>query len=355
MAEESYQDKTEQATPRKRSEARKKGQVASSREVPSVAVLIAALATLWFFGGYMYSHLRSLTRDAFAMIAKPEISLPQCVAFGSGVIERFVIVILPVMTAVVVTALVANVLQVGWLLSWEKLRPELSKIDPIKGMQRLISRQTLMELFKSLAKLGIVATIGYLTVKGEMDKLPFLADMEVQAILVYILKIGFKIFIRMSMAMILIAIADYAFQRWHFEQQMKMTKQEVRDEFKRTEGDPIVKARIKKIQYEMAKRRMMQEVPEADVVVTNPVHLAVALKYESSEMKAPKVLAKGAGDVAERIKAVAKQHDVPIVEDKDLARNLYKMVEIGSEIPSALYQSVAEVLAYVYRLRNRVA
>ncbi|MBW1677538.1 MAG: flagellar biosynthesis protein FlhB [Deltaproteobacteria bacterium] len=354
MAEGDLQEKTEKATPRKRSEARKKGQVGKSREIPSVAVLLAGLSTLYVFGAYMYSHIRSLMQDTFSMIATPNLNLSEFLAFGSIVIERFIFMVLPVMIAVFVTALLSNVLQVGLLLSWEAVTPKLSKLDPIKGMQKLFSKQTLMELFKSLAKLALVGVIAYLTVKGEMDRLPSLADTEVQAILLYILKIAFKIFIRVSMAMILLAILDYAFQKWQYEQQLKMTKQEVKEEFKRTEGDPLIKSRIKKIQFEMAKRRMMEEVPKADVVVTNPVHLAIALQYDSAGMSAPTVLAKGAGEVAERIKTLAGEHHIPIVENRELAQNLYRMVEIGNEVPSTLYQAVAEVLAYVYKLKNKV-
>jgi len=354
MAEGDLQEKTEQATPRKRSEARKKGQVGKSREIPSVAVLLAGLSTLYLFGAYMYNHIKSVMQDTFSMIAAPNLNLAEFLAFGNIVIERLIVVVLPVMIAVFVTALLSNVLQIGWLLSWESVTPKLSKISPIKGIQKLFSKQTLMELFKSLAKLALVGVIAYVTIKGEMDRLPSLADMEVQGILLYILKIVFKIFIRVSMAMIFLASLDFWFQKWQYEQQLKMTKQEVKEEFKRTEGDPLIKSRIKRIQYEIAKRRMMQEVPKADVVVTNPVHLAIALQYDTAEMGAPTVLAKGAGEVAERIKTLAREHHIPIVENRELAQNLYKMVEIGNEIPSILYHAVAEVLAYVYQLKKKV-
>jgi len=353
LAEGDFQEKTEQATPRKRSEARKKGQVASSRELPSVAVLLAGLSTLYLFGAYMYSHIKFLMWDTFSMIATPNLSLPDFLAFGNIVIDRFIVIVLPVMIAVFVMAVLSNVLQVGWLLSWEAITPKLSKISPIKGIQQLFSLRTLVELFKSLAKLTLVGVIAYMTVKGEMDRLPSLADTGVQAILLYILKIAFKIFIKVSLAMLALAILDYAFQKWQFEKQLKMTKQEVKEEFKRTEGDPLVKSRIKKVQFEMAKRRMMQEVPKADVIVTNPVHLAIAIRYDSTEMSAPKVLAKGAGAVAEKIKALAEGYDIPIVENRWLAQNLYKMVDIGNEIPAMLYQAVAEVLAYVYRIKGK--
>lgn len=378
MAEGDLQEKTEQATSRKRSEARKKGQVGKSREIPSVAVLLAGLSTLYLFGAYMYNHIKSLMHDTFSMIAVPNHSLPGFMEFGNIVMERFIAIVLPVMIAVFVMAILSNVIQVGWLVSSESLTPKLSRISPIKGIQRLFSKQTLMELFKSMAKLAMVGVIAYVTVKGEMDNFQSLADMEVQAILLYVLKVAFKVFIRVSMAMIFLAVLDYAFQKWQFEQQLKMTRQEVKEEYKQTEGDPLVKSRIKKIQYETAKRRMMQEVPKADVVepavarhpaavasrmmqevpnadvvVTNSVRLAIALRYEGSEMSAPKVLAKGAGEVAERIKTLAREHDIPIFENMELAKDLYKMVEIGNEIPSKLYRAAADVLAYVYQLKGR--
>jgi flagellar biosynthetic protein FlhB len=212
-----------------------------------------------------------------------------------------------------------------------------------------------MELFKSLLKLGIVGGIAFLSIKGEMNNLPFLGEMEVPSIVAYILQAIFKIFIRCAMAMILLVALDYAFQKWEFEKKIKMSKKEIKDEFKTTEGDPLVKSRIRSIQMQMARKRMMQAVPEADVVITNPTSVATALKYDSALMEAPKLLAKGAGKIAERIKELAVQHDIPVVENKELARSLYSLVEIGEQIPPALYQAVAEVLAYVYRLKGNKA
>lgn len=353
MAGDDLQDKTEKATPRKRSEARKKGQVAKSREVASVCVLLAGLSTLCLFGSFMYSHIRSLMQTSFSMVASPSLGITDFLALNNHMVHRFIITVAPVMIAVFVTAILSNLLQVGVVLSGEPVIPKFSKLSPIKGIAKLFSKQSLMELFKSLAKLAIVGVIVYWTVKGEMNRVLSLGGLEVSAIALYILKVIFKIFIRVSMAMIFLAVLDYAFQKWQFEQQLKMSKQEVKEEFKRTEGDPLVKSRIRRVQHEVARRRMMQEVPKADVVVTNPVRLALALRYDSAVMNAPEVVAKGAGEVGERIKALARKHRIPIVENKELAQNLYKMVEIGSEIPSMLYHAVAEVLAYVYRLGGK--
>ncbi|PQP33194.1 flagellar biosynthesis protein FlhB, partial [Desulfobacteraceae bacterium SEEP-SAG10] len=239
--------------------------------------------------------------------------------------------------------------------SGESIIPKLSKIDPIKGFGRLFSKQGFMELFKSLIKLVVVSGIAYITVKSEMNNVAHLGEMELNSIFSYIFMVFFKIFIRCGMAMIVLVIIDYAFQKWEFENRNKMTKQEVKDEFKRTEGDPLIKSRIKSIQMEMARRRMMQAVPEADVVITNPTHIAVALKYDSSAMNAPKLLAKGAGKIAEKIKNLAEEHDIPIVENRELARNLNSLVEIGQEIPPILFQAVAEILAYIYKIRSSYA
>jgi flagellar biosynthetic protein FlhB len=188
-----------------------------------------------------------------------------------------------------------------------------------------------------------------------MDRLPSLGELEVWAIALYIFKVIFKIYLWVSAAMILLAALDYAFQKWQFEEKLKMTKQEVKEEFKRTEGDPQIKSRIRRVQLEVARRRMMQEVPKADVVVTNPLHLALAIRYDSVIMNAPQVVAKGAGHLAERIKALAREHNIPIVENKELAQDLFKMVEINDDVPSVFYHAVAEVLAYVYRLKGKAA
>ncbi|MCK4788040.1 MAG: EscU/YscU/HrcU family type III secretion system export apparatus switch protein, partial [Desulfobacteraceae bacterium] len=263
-------------------------------------------------------------------------------------------IVAPVMAAGVIVAALSNFLQVGVMFTLEPVIPKFSKISPLKGLGRLFSKQSFMELFKSVAKLAIVGVIAYWTVKGEMDRFLDLGGMGVAAIALYILKVILKIFLRVCVVMVFLAVLDYAFQKWQFEQQLKMTKHEVKEEFKRSEGDPLIKSRIRRIQLEMARRRMMQEVPKADVVVTNPVRLALAIRYDRAVMNAPEVVAKGSELVAERIKALAKKHDIPIVENKGLAQDLYRMVEIGSEIPSALFQAVAEVLAYVYRLKGKL-
>ncbi len=352
MAEESFEEKTEQPTPKKRKELKEKGEVAKSRELPSVAVLLSALIVLSFLGSFMYGHVQLIMKEAFSLPTMNDLNITEFVKYAQDLIGRFIILLFPLFGAIFITAILSNVMQIGFIMSGESITPKFSKIDPIKGFGRMFSKQALMELFKSSLKLVIVGGIAFLSVKSEMKNFSLLGDMDTNSIFIYILKIFFKIFIRCSMAMIVLVIIDYIFQKWDFENRIKMTKQEVKDEFKKSEGDPLIKSRIRSIQMEMARKRMMQAVPDADVVITNPTHLAVALKYDSSTMKAPKVLAKGPGKIADRIRKMASDHDIPILENKELARNLYAAVEVGQEIPAALYQAVAEILAYIYRLKS---
>ena len=352
MAEESFEEKTEEPTPKKRRELKEKGEVAKSRELPSVAVLLSALVMLSFSGSFMYNHILIIMKDAFSLPTMNDLNIFEFMKYAQNIIGRFIILLSPIFGAIFITAILSNIMQVGFVISGEPIIPKFSKIDPIKGFGRTFSKQALMELLKSLLKLIIVGGIAFLTVKGEMKNFSLLGEMEPNGILTYILKISFKIFIRCSMAMIVLVIIDYVFQKWEFEKRNKMTKQEVKDEFKKSEGDPLIKSRIKSIQMEMARKRMMQAIPDADVVITNPTHLAVALKYDSLTMNAPKVLAKGPGKIAERIRNMASEHNIPIMENKELARNLYDMVEVGQEIPANLYQAVAEILAYIYRLKS---
>lgn len=352
MAEKSFEDKTEKATPKKRQEARKKGEVAKSRELPSVAVLLASLIALTIFGSYMHTHIKTIMGLAFSLPILNDLNVPDLMAFAREMVFLFILTLCPLLVAVVVAAILSNIMQVGFMLSGESIKPKMSKLDPIKGFGRLFSKQSFMELFKSLLKLAIVGGVGYLTIKGEMKNLFLLGDMELNSIIDYILVTTFKLFVRCTLAMIFIVAIDYAFQKWDFEKRLRMSKKEVKDELKKTEGDPLIKSRIRSIQLQMARKRMMQEVPKADVVITNPTHLAVALKYDGSVMNAPKLLAKGAGEIAKRIRDLAEKHDIPIVENKELARTLYSIVETGQEIPAFLYQSVAEVLAYIYKLKT---
>jgi flagellar biosynthetic protein FlhB len=355
LAEGDFQEKTEKPTGKKRSKAREEGNVAKSREVGSLAVVLAGLSTLCLFGSFMYGHIGILMRESFSMIQTPTLELPGVTALAEHVLGSYIVIVLPVMIGVALVGVLSNLAQVGIMFSWKAMAPKFSKLNPLKGLAKLASKQAFMELFKSVAKIALVGLIAYRTFKGEMDQLPELGGMDVSAIGLYILKVILKMFLRVCVVMAFLAIIDYAFQKWQHEEKLKMTKQEVKEENKQTEGDPLVKSRIRKVQMEAARRRMMQEVPKADVVVTNPVHLALAIRYDRAVMNAPRVVAKGSELVAEKIKALAREHGIPIVENKELAQSLYKAVDIEEEIPSDFFQAVAEVLAYVYRIKGKVA
>lgn len=354
MADQSFEEKTEKPTLKKRQDARKKGEVAKSRELPSVAVLMAGIVTLAACGPYINSRIQVVMQKMFTNLSPQELRVVDVISMAQELTGLFLLTIAPFIGAVFLTAIFANILQVGFLLSGESIKPKLSKLDPIKGFSRLFSMQSLMEFCKSILKLGIVGGIGYLSITGELDNLPALGDMQIKAITAYILLTTMKIGLKCALAMIVLVAADYAFQKWQFEKKLRMTKNEIKEEMKRSEGDPLIKSRIRSIQMEMARKRMMQDVPKADVVITNPTHFAVAISYDGTSAGAPKVLAKGAGEIARKIKEIATSHEIPVVENKELARSLYALVDIGTEIPVSLYQAVAEVLAYIYKLKKTV-
>jgi len=354
MAEDRFQDKTEPASPKRREEARKKGEVAKSKELAAVAVLCACTVYLFFAAKGISSELGMLMERTFSRIPSISASDMNIVEFSMQTLREFLLLILPIMILAFVVALGVNYLQVGFLWSVEALAPKASKIDPVQGLQRMFSVRSLSELAKSLAKLTIVGWVAFSTLKEAFPNFVPLIYQDRWAILSWLGLTSWKLTIRCCMVIAVLAILDYFYQRWEFERKLRMSKQELKDEYKQTEGDPMVKSRIRSIQREMARRRMMEEVPKADVVITNPTHLAIALLYASAKMKAPKIVAKGADHIALRIRAVAEQSRVPVVENRPLAQNLYKL-ELGEEIPSRLYQAVAEILAYVYRLKKKGA
>lgn len=352
MAEKGGQEKTEQATPKRVEEARQKGNVAKSMELPSASVLLAGLLTLAFTAPLIHGRLTDLFVSVLSRIGQIPLDLSGAATFLSGVLLTGFKVVAPVMAVVFIVAVLVNFFQVGALFTLKPLQPKLEKINPAKGIKRYFSVKTLADLIKNLAKIILVGVVAYKTVEGEMAGLAGLAGLSVEQIVVYILSMCFQIFLRCALLILALALLDYAFQRWQYNKNLMMSKQEVKDEYKQREGDPLVKSKIRSIQRRLANERMMDAVPEADVVITNPTHLAVALAYRSGEMSAPKVLAKGANLLAEKIKEIAAEHGVPVVEDKPLARALYKL-EVGQVIPEELFQTVAKVLAYVYQLKDR--
>jgi len=349
------QEKTEDPTSRRLSEGRKKGDVAKSTEIPSAAVLLAGLLTLYASREYMMGQFRILTSHFLGNLDTISMAPDNMAALTMQCMTSYAMLLGPLLLAVFTMALIANYAQVGFIFSTEKIMPDIKKIDPIQGVAKKFSMQTLAELFKSLAKISIIGWVAYREVREAMPQFLPLMDQEVYQIFVFMVSTAFWIFLKCALIIALLAILDYAFQRWQFMKKMKMTKQEVKEEAKTTEGDPMVKGRIRAIQMEMARKRMMEEVPSADVVITNPTRLAVALRYNPASMAAPVVVAKGAGLVAKRIKEVAMENNVPIVEDKPLAQALYKAVAIDQPIPENLFQTVAEVLAYVFGKKRKAA
>ena len=347
------QERTEKATPKRRQKARREGQVASSKEIPSVLILITALGFFYFAGSWMFWNISEVVGGIYQQLDTLRIDVATDLnAFAVTMFKRVFLILIPFFVPVITAALAGNIGQIGFELHSKPMRPKLSKFNPVSGLKKLVSLKSLVELFKSLFKILIVGSIAFGIVKKEITRFPPLMQQEVGDILIFIGTVAFKILFLVCLALIVLAALDYIYQRWQFEENLKMTKQEVKDERKQSEGDPKVKGRIRKVQIEMAARRMMEAVPDADVVITNPVHLAIALKFDSAEMIAPTVVAKGAGLVAQKIKEIARENEVPIVEDKPLAQALHKMVEIGEYIPAELYRAVAEVLAYVYRLKG---
>ncbi|MDD3080938.1 MAG: flagellar biosynthesis protein FlhB [Desulfobacterales bacterium] len=345
------QERTEQATPKRREESREKGQVAKSREVSSAAILAACLIYFHFNASGMMNQIQEVIRWIFMESAQQDFNVQAMHRLMTGLAFKTMILMIPLFLTVLAIGVLSNVIQVGILFSAEPILPKLSKIDPIQGFQRLFSLKSLVELFKNILKMSIVGIVAYQTVKKEIIVLPTLMDQSVSGILIYIGRISYRIMGLACIVLIVLAILDYAYQRWEHEKSLRMSKKDIRDEYKHTEGDPVIKGRIKRQQREMARKRMMANVPRADVVITNPTHLAVALRYDSEKMIAPVVIAKGAGFIAEKIKEISKVHSIPVIENKPLAQVLYKIVDVDQMVPENLYKAVAEILAYVYGLK----
>lgn len=346
-------EKTEEATPKRKEEARKKGQVAKSMEINSVFVIVAAFLTLKAIGSYIFDELATYMKFVFAnlIVADFTITSVQQVFIGFAIV--FLKTALPVMCVILVSALSINFAQVGFAFSTEPLMPNFNKINPLSGFGRLFSKRSLVELFKSLLKIAIVGGFVYRFMMKQTKQVPTLISVELIDSLHLTASLILDLVFNISTVMFIMAVFDYMYQWWENQESMKMSKEDIKQEFKQAEGDPQIKGKIKQRQRQMAMQRMMQDVPTADVVVTNPTHFAVALKYDQ-DMLAPVIVAKGQNLIAQKIKEVAKDNKVIIVENKMLARALYASVEIGHPVPHELYQAVAEVLAYVYKLKKRL-
>lgn len=343
-------EKTEPATGHKRSEARNRGQVLKSMEINTAVVLLGGFVALRLLVRPMYQNLNTIMRESFSGLATFSFTEGDITHLALKLLLSLGKMLLPFMAIIALAAIVASMLQVGFVRSLYVVRPHFYRINPIRGFTRFFSYRSLIELVKSTLKVFIAGAIAYLILKGALKEIMLTIDMSPDQVVRMASIMVYKVGMQLGLSFMGLAACDYYYQKFEYEKSLKMTRQEVKEEFIRYEGRPEVKSRIKTVQRQIAMRRMMQDVPKADVVITNPTHLAIAIKYNPREMTAPKVVAKGARLVAERIKAIAKEHNVPVIENKPLARMLFKAVDIGQMIPLNLYQAVADILAYLWRM-----
>ncbi len=354
MAEQQGQEKTEAPTEKKRRESREEGQVAFSKELPSAALLAGILLTLIATSPLILDAFREMTTQIFREMSKAdELSIGSLYDLSGEIFSTLLPAFAPFAAIIVLVGILASVLQVGVQITLKAIAPKFNKISPLTGLKRLFSTQSLADFLKSMAKLIIVGIVGYITYMDKITELNGLSVATPEDILEYNFTVVAEVSGKIVLALVAIAIFDYIYQRWHHEKQLMMTKQEVKEETKQTEGDPQLKARIRQIQREMSNARMMQEVPKADALIVNPTHFSVAILYDRDVMEAPEVTAKGTDHMALRMRTVARENSVPILERPELARDLYANVEIGETIPERFYKAIAEILAFVYRLRRR--
>lgn len=346
--------KTEKATPKKREELRKKGQVMQSREVTSNLILLMIFASLKLAGNYLYREIKSvfnlfLTDTAEFNLTDPS-EIMRVLAFAAVETAKMAA---PFLLIAVLVGILSTFFQIGFLFTTEPLKPKFSNINPMNGLKRIFSVRSLFELVKSIAKVIIVGWVAWSSIRSEFLNFTKLMSLNLGQVAVYTLSAAVDIGIKICFALLAVSAVDYFFQWRRYEKDIAMTKEEVKEEYKQLEGNPEIRSKIRQKQREISMRRMLSEVPKADVVITNPTHLAVALKYEPQKKPAPYVVAKGADYMAERIKEIARQNRVEVVENKPLAQTLYHSVDIGDVIPPELYKAVAEVLAFVYNLQGR--
>lgn len=342
--------KTEKPTSRKLSKAREEGQVAKSQEVSSAFILLTGLGFFLFWGGSFFSTPARFMRHVFQNVVLLKVTPESLYSLFLLTLKQMAGLLLPLMLVLLVVGLAANLIQVGFKITPNAMQPKFSKFNPISGFKsRFMSLRPVVELVKAVLKIGLLGYIAYSVYHRNFAGFFDLLNQPVPLILAFIARVAFEILWRCGLMMLVLSLFDYIYQRWDFMENQKMSKQDIKDEMKQSEGDPQVKSRIRSMQMSIARQRMMQAVPKADVVITNPTHIAVALIYDETQAEAPLLIAKGAGLVAEKIKRIARENGVPVVENKALARLIFKTVELNQMIPENLYQAVAEVLAYVYR------
>lgn len=348
-------EKTEDATTKKLSDARKEGQVAKSQEITIGVSLITMFIILKIFVGKMGTQFLDSYEEYYGLIgtmAKEPVSIKSFQVIINDVIKDILVIALPVLLVSMVSGFLVTLAQVKWEVSTKPLLPKLNKFNPVNGFKRMFGKDKVVELIKAILKMGAIGYMVYAQLKDEWGLIQNLLSLPLLEAIGFIGEVVIDLGLKISIVYLFIGFADLFYQRYKFKKDMRMTKQEVKDEYKQSEGDPHIKGKIKAKMREAAQRRMMQSIAQADVVITNPTHFAVAIRYDKEHASAPIVVAKGADFVAQKIKEKAREHHVEIVENKPLARMLYANVEIGDEIPAELYQMVAEVLAYVYSLKT---
>ena len=349
MAEEapSGGERTEAPSAKRREDFRKKGQIAQSKEVQTAALFTVMLLFWIFYMPTFWRGLSDLLASIWQSIHAVDLTPQSTMKLFIFLLQKSGILLLPLFALVLLIGFFSSFLQFGWLLTAKPLIPDLAKLDPIQGFGRMFSRRSVVELVKSLLKVLLISWVAVSTVMDNFNEALILIDTSIPLTVVFLAKISMLILAKVCAVMILIAILDFSFTKWEMEEKMKMTKQELKEEFKETEGDPHIKAQIRSIQQQMARKRMM-----AEVVITNPTHLSVAIRYDSAKMEAPVVIAKGADFVAMKIREIAREHNIPLVENPPVARLLHKL-DLGATIPEELFRAVAEILAHVYSLKGR--
>jgi len=353
MAESDQGERTEEATQHRREDFRKRGQVAQSKELSSLLLLIASLLGIWLMGRFFLEQLHSMFRANLTDFIVDSVRQGEWIPATKFAFEKMFIITAPLCVLLWLVSFASSVVQIGFLYNEEALDLKFERLDPIEGFKRIFSWRSLIEGLKAVIKVVCIGAIVMMIIKSEVFRVPHLIHYSMEQLFTYLGTITVKLVGGIGTFMAVLAAGDYFLQRWDLEKKMRMTKEEIKEEHKSREGDPLIKSRIRRIQRELANKRMMNDVPKADVIVTNPTHIAIAMKYDAT-MVSPKILAKGAGEIAERIKALAKEHRIPIVENKPLARTIYKTLKIGQMIPRELYAAVAEVLSYVYKLKKKV-
>lgn len=353
MAEDSSQEKTEQATPHRLRKALEDGQVAKSMELSSVAIVGLGVVAMMALGPLVVNRSKAFMTHTFSMAPTVSLSGGSFVGLFRDSLVSFFLTIGPFMLAMMVIGVLINISQVGVRFTTKPLEPKFDKLDPIAGFKRVFSGKLAVEYARDVIKVLLVSYLAYVIISHDVMKLFDLMDSSTERFANQYGSLALLLALKVAGGLLVLAMFDFAFQRYEHKKKLRMTKQEVKDESKDTEGNPLLKGRIRQAQKDMARKRMMQDVPTADVVVTNPTHYAVALKYDKETMDAPTVVAKGQRLIAQKIKELARKHGVPVIENKPLARSLFKVCDVGSMIPAKLYKAVAEVLAYVYQLKGK--